>query len=81
MYKVYRKYKKNGFQNTLKMAKMCSLRGTVRPRPIIQYPYALGVLVLYPCSPNFQVLELTTIVQLSIMESLGIMVRRKLQIR
>ena len=31
MYKVYRKYKKNGFQNTLKMAKMCSLRGTVRP--------------------------------------------------
>ena len=29
MYKVYRKYKKNGFQNTLKMAKMCSLRGTV----------------------------------------------------
>ena len=31
MYKVYRKYKKNGFQNTLKMAKMCSLRGTVPP--------------------------------------------------
>ena len=30
MYKVYRKYKKNGFQNTLKMAKMCSLRGTVQ---------------------------------------------------
>jgi len=29
MYKVYRKYKKNGFQNTLKMAKMCSLWGTV----------------------------------------------------
>ena len=32
MYKVYRKYKKNGFQNTLKMAKMCSLRGTVARR-------------------------------------------------
>ena len=30
MYKVYRKYKKNGFQNTLKMAKMCSLWGTVQ---------------------------------------------------
>ena len=30
MYKVYRKYKKNGFRNTLKMTKMCSLRGTVR---------------------------------------------------
>ena len=29
MYEVYRKYKKNGFQNTLKMTKMCSLRGTV----------------------------------------------------
>ena len=36
MYKLYRKYKKNGFQNTLKMAKMCSLRGTV-PRPIRQH--------------------------------------------
>ena len=33
MYKVYRKYKKNGFQNTLKMAKMCSLRGTVGGSP------------------------------------------------
>ena len=29
MYKVYRKYKKNGFRNTLNMTKMCSLRGTV----------------------------------------------------
>ena len=29
MYEVYRKYKKNGFRNTLKMTKMCSLRGTV----------------------------------------------------
>ena len=35
MYKVYRKYKKNGFQNTLKMAKMCSLRGTVWRMPTI----------------------------------------------
>ena len=37
MYKVYRKYKKNGFQNTLKMAKMCSLRGTVPSPPIRDY--------------------------------------------
>lgn len=37
MYKVYRKYKKNGFQNTLKMAKMCSLRGTVPPPPLIKF--------------------------------------------
>ena len=31
MYKNYRKYKKNGFGNNLKMTKTCFLRGTVPP--------------------------------------------------
>ena len=35
MYEVYRKYKKNGFRNTLKMTKMCLLWGTVPPLPVL----------------------------------------------
>ena len=43
MYEVYRKYKKNGFRNTLKMTKMCLLWGTVPP------PLTVSLTVKYPC--------------------------------
>ena len=51
MYKVYRKYKKNGFQNTLKMAKMCSLRGTVPPPPVFLVRNLKGIWNIFQYHP------------------------------
>ena len=38
IYENYRKHKRNGFKNTLKMAKLCSLRGTVGGSPPPAWP-------------------------------------------